>query len=190
MKRLRNEYALVRKWFVITMVILLIVNGLHSTDAYARSNKADKTPPTAPLNLQALTVTDTSLKLSWSASTDNVAVSLYEIYQNNILKGTSATASYSVTNLSASTTYSFYVVAKDVAGNRSNKSNLLSVTTLTAAGITPSPTATPTSTVTPSPTVTPTPTVTPSPTATLTPTVTPSPTRRRHHPLQQYRRQQ
>lgn len=184
MRRWRNENTMARKWIVIMMVILLVVSGLHSSVAYARSNKADKTPPSTPLNLLALSVTDTSLKLSWTASSDNKAVTLYEIYQNGTLKGTSATTSYSITNLLPSTTYSFYVIAKDAAGNRSSKSNQITVTTMTTTGVTPSPTVTPTPTptVTPTsiPTITPiptaTPTLTPSPTATPTPTVIPSPT--------------
>ncbi len=151
MRRWRNENTMARKWIVIMMVILLVVSGLHSSVAYARSNKADKTPPSTPLNLLALSVTDTSLKLSWTASSDNKAVTLYEIYQNGTLKGTSATTSYSITNLLPSTTYSFYVIAKDAAGNRSSKSNQITVTTMTTAGVTPSPTATPTPTLAPIP---------------------------------------
>lgn len=95
----------------------------------------DTTAPTAPTNLAASGTTATSTNLTWTAATDNVGVTGYDVYQGATLIATVATTSYTVTGLTASTTYSFTVIAKDAAGNASTASNAVSVTTL-AAGIT------------------------------------------------------
>ncbi|HAN19122.1 MAG: hypothetical protein A2X13_02490 [Bacteroidetes bacterium GWC2_33_15] len=94
---------------------------------------ADTQAPTAPTNLTSASITQTTFTLSWTASTDNVGVTGYDIYQNGVLKGSSTTTSYSVTGLTAATTYSFTVKAKDAAGNVSAASTALSVTTLSTA---------------------------------------------------------
>jgi hypothetical protein len=60
--------------------------------------------------------------LSWTASTDNLGVAGYNIYQNNIQIGTTANTSYQSTGLKANTSYSYRVAAYDAAGNTSAKS--------------------------------------------------------------------
>jgi len=90
---------------------------------------ADTTAPSAPTSLAASGTTATTTNLTWAASTDNVGVTGYDVYQGATLKASVTSASYSVTGLSASTAYSFYVVAKDAAGNISTASNTVSVTT-------------------------------------------------------------
>lgn len=90
---------------------------------------ADTTAPTAPTNLAASGTTSTSTTLSWTAATDNVGVTGYDVYQGTILKATVTTTSYTVTGLTAATAYSFSVKAKDAAGNVSASSNVVNVTT-------------------------------------------------------------
>ncbi|MED5018526.1 glycosyl hydrolase family 18 protein [Paenibacillus chibensis] len=76
----------------------------------------DQTPPTAPGNLQVTAKTANSVTLSWTASTDNVGVTGYTVsYGAASLNVTGTTAT--VTGLTANTSYSFTVTAKDVAGN-------------------------------------------------------------------------
>ncbi|WP_083189155.1 glycosyl hydrolase family 18 protein [Paenibacillus sp. KS1] len=89
----------------------------------------DTEPPTAPANLTASTVTTNSVSLSWIASTDNIGVTGYDIYNGTSLTGSSTTTSYTVTGLTANTAYTFTVKAKDAAGNVSAASNALTVTT-------------------------------------------------------------
>ncbi|MEM0575755.1 endonuclease [Flavobacterium polysaccharolyticum] len=90
---------------------------------------SDTQAPTIPNNLTASAITATSLTLNWTASTDNIAVTGYSIYMNNTLKTTVTGTSASITGLTASTAYSFYVIAKDAAGNSSTKSATISTTT-------------------------------------------------------------
>lgn len=91
----------------------------------------DTTAPSVP-TLSASGTTTTSTNLSWTAATDNVGVTGYDIYRNGSLLGSTTTATtYAVTGLTAATAYTFYVRAKDAAGNTSANSNTVNVTTLT-----------------------------------------------------------
>ncbi|MDP5169290.1 MAG: M4 family metallopeptidase, partial [Bacteroidia bacterium] len=95
---------------------------------------ADTQAPTAPTSLSASGTTQTTTDLSWSASSDNVGVTGYSVYLNGSSIGTVTGTSASITGLVASTTYSFYVTATDLAGNESSASNTISVTTLSSGG--------------------------------------------------------
>ena len=95
----------------------------------------DTTAPSAPTSLAASGTTQTTTNLSWTASTDNVAVTGYDVYQGASLLGSTTTATtYAVTGLTASTAYTFSVKAKDAAANISAASNDVNVTTLAASG--------------------------------------------------------
>ena len=86
----------------------------------------DPTAPTAPTNLAASSITDSSAMLSWTASTDNVAVTGYEIWRNGYLVDTimgTATTRKAV-HLNRGGWYSFSVKARDAFGNRGAASNL------------------------------------------------------------------
>lgn len=100
----------------------------------------DTTAPTAP-TLSASGTTTSETTLSWSGATDNVAVTGYDVYQGTTLLGSTTSTSYNVTGLSASTSYTFTVKAKDAAGNISIASNTVNVTTLAQATDTTAPTA-------------------------------------------------
>jgi hypothetical protein len=96
----------------------------------------DTTAPTAP-TLSASGTTSTTTNLSWTGATDNVGVTGYNVYRGTTLLGSTTTATtYAVTGLTASTAYTFYVQAKDAAGNISVASNTVSVTTSAAATLT------------------------------------------------------
>ena len=97
------------------------------------SPPADTTAPTAPTSLVASGTTTTSTNLSWTASTDNVGVTGYDVYQGATLKATVTGTTYSVTGLTAGTAYTFSVKAKDAAGNISTSSNVVNVTTTSTA---------------------------------------------------------
>lgn len=90
----------------------------------------DSTPPSTPLNLIASGTTDTNTNLSWSASTDNIAVTGYNVYNGVNLIGTPATTNFTVLNLLPLTSYTFTVRARDAIGNLSTQSNSVTITTL------------------------------------------------------------
>jgi chitodextrinase len=90
---------------------------------------SDTTPPSAPGALAASDVTQTGLKLSWTSSSDNVAVTGYDVYRNDTKVDTVAGMTSSQTGLSCGTPYTFAVVARDAAGNSSTKAQLAKSTT-------------------------------------------------------------
>jgi endonuclease I/chitodextrinase len=92
---------------------------------------ADTVAPTAATNLAVTETTSSTVSLSWTAATDNVAVTSYEIYMNGVLKTSVSGSNLSaiINGLSASTTYSFYIVSKDAAVNSSPASNSVNGTT-------------------------------------------------------------
>jgi glucose/arabinose dehydrogenase len=91
----------------------------------------DTQAPTAPTNLATSNINTNSLTLSWTTSTDNVAVIGYDVYQDGVKINPSniTGTSYNVSQLLPATTYGFYVKAKDAAGNQSASSTTLNVTT-------------------------------------------------------------
>lgn len=89
----------------------------------------DTQAPTAPSNLVASNIAQTSVTLSWSASTDNVGVTGYDVFMGSSLLGSVSGTSANITNLSPATAYSFKVRAHDAAGNNSSFSNIVSITT-------------------------------------------------------------
>ncbi|MCZ4317835.1 M4 family metallopeptidase [Aequorivita viscosa] len=90
----------------------------------------DTQAPTAPSSLAASNVTQTTLTLSWNASTDNVGVTGYDVFEGSSNLGSVSGTSANITGLSPSTAYSFKVRAHDAAGNNSGFSNTVNVTTL------------------------------------------------------------
>ncbi len=89
----------------------------------------DTEAPTAPTNLTSSNITQTSVNLTWDASTDNEAVTAYDVLQGGSLVKSVTGTSTTVSNLTASTAYTFTVKAKDAAANVSSASNAVDITT-------------------------------------------------------------
>ncbi|MEK4355766.1 glycosyl hydrolase family 18 protein [Paenibacillus sp. FSL M7-1455] len=94
----------------------------------------DTQAPTMPTNLAVTGTTSSSVSLSWTASTDNVGVTGYDVYQGTSKVMTVAGTTATVTGLSASTAYTFRVAAKDAAGNVSPQSAAVTATTQSGSG--------------------------------------------------------
>lgn len=90
---------------------------------------ADTEAPSVPTNITESNKTSTSATLSWSASTDNVAVTGYNIYKDGVLVGTSSSNTYNITGLTAATSYQITIEAFDAAGNKSALSTAYTLTT-------------------------------------------------------------
>src|SRR2546426_667928 len=96
----------------------------------------DTTPPSVPTNLSASAVSSSQINLSWTASTDNVGVSGYQIYRGGSQIATTSLTSYSDTGLSPSTAYIYTLAAYDAAGSVSAQSAPASAGTLDGACVT------------------------------------------------------
>ncbi|WP_179352534.1 endonuclease [Winogradskyella vidalii] len=83
----------------------------------------DTEAPSNPTNLVASNPTDNSIYLSWTASTDNVEVTGYDIYIDGNYTFSSNNTTATATGLISETEYCFTVKAKDAEGNESNFSN-------------------------------------------------------------------
>ncbi|WP_246291015.1 PQQ-dependent sugar dehydrogenase [Lentzea indica] len=90
----------------------------------------DTEPPTTPSNLRSTGTTETSASIAWNPSTDNVAVTSYEIYVDGTRKqsadGNTTTAT--IAGLTKDQAYKVKVSAKDRVGNESQFSNEITVT--------------------------------------------------------------
>lgn len=119
-------------------------NGLSTTSREATiysGTVGDGQAPTTPGTPAASGVTSSSATLSWTASTDNVAVTGYDIFRATgttggtfTSVGTSTTTSFTNTNLAASTPYRYQVRARDAAGNLSAFSAPVTLTTSAGTG--------------------------------------------------------
>ncbi|RBP29025.1 putative secreted protein (Por secretion system target) [Oceanihabitans sediminis] len=94
-------------------------------------NAGDTEAPSTPLNLVASNPTDDSIHLTWTASTDNVAVTEYNIYVDGetISSFSTSETNFTVTGLTPATEYCFTITAKDAADNESGVSNQACETT-------------------------------------------------------------
>jgi len=83
----------------------------------------DATNPTVPTNFTATAVSGSQINLSWTASTDNVGVTVHKVYRDSILLATlENVTTYIDTGLTVVTSYSYTVSAGDAAGNYSAQS--------------------------------------------------------------------
>jgi len=119
------------KYSYFLLLTLFLLASCGSDDEYAPTNTEDTESPSAARNLMTTNITETSLELTWDSATDNVAVSGYKVFQDNVeITSSVQGTSFSVTNLTTETTYAFYVTAYDAAGNESSQSNTVTATTL------------------------------------------------------------
>ncbi|WP_343305419.1 DUF4082 domain-containing protein [Chitinophaga niabensis] len=114
--------------------------GAFPTSSYNNSNyfrditfvgtgTGDVTAPTTPTSVASSDITGYGVDLSWTASTDNVNVTGYNVYNDTVLIASVTGAWANLYGLTPATAYSIKVKAKDAAGNLSAASTALSVTT-------------------------------------------------------------
>ena len=105
----------------------------QSTVMIATSACSDTSAPSMPGNLQATNLTQTSLSLARSPSTDNVAVTSYRVYRNGAVAQSTTALNSSLGGLACGTTYQLGVEAVDAAGNVSGRATTSVTTTACAA---------------------------------------------------------
>ncbi|WP_405542313.1 discoidin domain-containing protein [Streptomyces phaeochromogenes] len=96
----------------------------NSNTVTRRGETGDTQAPTAPANLALTEPAAGQIRLAWNASSDNTGVTGYEVYaNNNLLTTVGGTVTTYTDNRPASATVSYFVRAKDAAGNVSGDSN-------------------------------------------------------------------
>lgn len=99
---------------------------------------ADSNPPTTPTLSSTVPASVSQINLSWTTSTDNVAVLGYQVFRNASQIATTSLTSYFDSGLNANTLYTYSVRAFDTSFNYSSTSNTLATTTLTPTATTTS----------------------------------------------------
>jgi endonuclease I/chitodextrinase len=125
--------------YSFTVLAKDLINNMSPLSAAVNGTTDEDTQaPTTPGNVLVSNETDSSFKVSWSASTDNNAVSGYEVFVDGNLVATTNNLFYIVNNLNISTTYTVEILATDSDNNKSDKSAPLNATTTagTSNGIT------------------------------------------------------
>jgi chitodextrinase len=107
-------------------------SGLSTTTSVTTPAAPNTTPPSTPTGLSATAVSSSQINLSWGASTDNVGVAAYDVYRSGNRIASVTTTSFGDSGLSISTSYRYYVVARDASGNLSGPSSTVTAKTLTA----------------------------------------------------------
>lgn len=107
----------------------------------SNASAADSSRPSKPSNLAKTAATETTLTLSWGASSDNVGVKGYRIFRNGNLAGTVTSGlTYVMTGLHCNTTYIVMVSAFDNAGNTSLPAAIFAKTAACGSDLPPCPT--------------------------------------------------
>lgn len=118
-------------FFLVTLLCLSLISCSKDGENAEENNKmTDVTAPTVPLNLTVISYGSSSASLSWNQSTDDKELAGYYIYvdhsrNSSLVSSTSKT----VSGLLPNTNYTFKVTAIDKAGNESDFSNEVSITT-------------------------------------------------------------
>lgn len=92
----------------------------------------DTVAPTIVNNLTVTTTTSNSATLTWTAATDNIGVTAYDVYVNGIYKSSQTDVTTTITGLAPSTTYNFYIITRDDERNSSIPSATAEATTTAA----------------------------------------------------------
>ncbi|MDB9782763.1 DUF5011 domain-containing protein [Winogradskyella sp.] len=106
-------------------------SGLSQALAVTTNDPPDTQAPSAPQALGAINITTTGMTLQWNASSDNVAVTGYTLFQNGTAQGNYTSTSAVLSGLASATQYTFAVLAYDAAGNNSLLSTSIQESTLT-----------------------------------------------------------
>lgn len=96
--------------------------GNSSPSSNPPDTTADTTAPTVPTGLMTSPSGTNTINISWSASSDNVAVTGYKIHRFGAVFANSLSSTYTNTGLDAGTNYCYTVSAYDAAGNESAQS--------------------------------------------------------------------
>jgi len=102
------------------------INGASDFSAtVSKKTIQDTVDPSVPGSLTIVSQSHNSVALQWEASTDNVAVTGYNVYANNTRIDTTPYTTFTVSDLLPNITYNFTVTAVDTSKNESSQSNVV-----------------------------------------------------------------
>lgn len=103
-----NPYLATRIW-----------GGNSAEDRWDFYKKTDTEAPTTPTDVTLSNIELTSMNISWTAATDNVEVTGYNVYVDDVLTAqtSSSMTNTTISNLTTNTAYKFTVIARDLINN-------------------------------------------------------------------------
>lgn len=104
------------------------------------SGATNNSAPTVPGNVTVEAISSSQINVSWTASSDDVAVAGYNIYRGGMNWSSTADTAISDTGLSEGVQYCYAVSAYDSDGNESGQSNQLCATTFMSSADSSAPT--------------------------------------------------
>lgn len=96
---------------------------------FSPNESTDITAPTAPTDLQSSGITSSTFTLSWTAASDAVGVTAYEVFLDGVSYSIVTSTSANISGRAGNRAYVCTVRARDAAGNWSAATASLSVTT-------------------------------------------------------------
>ena len=113
-----------------------LVRAVNNNGAAPVSNQvtlqpaSDNSAPAAPANLKVVLSGQTSLQVMWDKATDNVGVTQYDVYVNDVKKASPSSNKAALDGLTPNTTYWIKIKALDQAGNPSQFSDSIKAATV------------------------------------------------------------
>lgn len=113
--------------------ITLAANSFNTFTCELDGAASDSIAPAIPANFRSTARTSSTISLAWDASTDNIGVAGYQVFNAaNTLLGSASATSTTLQGLTPNTSYTLIVKAYDAAGNFSAASNTVTVKTDTS----------------------------------------------------------
>lgn len=114
---------------ILGMLAFGYATAIHTSDPFFTVRQAhgaalDTIPPSVPQNVQATPVSNSQIKVTWNASTDNIGVVGYNVYQdgNWVVSVNGGNTYYTIIGLTPPTKHTYTVSAYDALGNQSAQS--------------------------------------------------------------------
>jgi hypothetical protein len=117
------------KRIVVPILVLVALGLLAAVPGTAPGAGKDEVAPTTP-RVRLLTSSSHEVVVGWRRATDNVAVTGYRVYRAGVPLAVvrPGRRTYAFRGLACGTSYRLAVQARDAAGNRSRRSNLVAAT--------------------------------------------------------------
>jgi endonuclease I/chitodextrinase len=114
-----NPYLATRIW-----------GGDSAEDRWNYYKNTDTEAPSAPTEVTLSDITFNSIHISWSASSDNIGVTSYNIYVDGVLTAqtSGSITNTTISNLNTNTNYNFTIIAKDLINNSSTSAAISGAT--------------------------------------------------------------
>lgn len=113
---------------------IVVEGNVHNGDVLRRCGEwgivcIDRSSPSAPLGLVATFVSSSRIDLVWQPSSDEIGVAGYDVWRDDVVMGSTSGTTFSDATVEPESSYTYVVRARDEAGNVSDPSEAVVVTT-------------------------------------------------------------